>query len=220
MKRTIIVAAVAALAIWGAADQLRPTRNDLRSFDPHELARLETEMWRSYYDRKTVRLYFAMSELLRQQYRLSWTRSQIAAYHATKAAFLFKGGHSRSDYERALPDLRAFYESVRRDSTIAFEPDEVASRELEWWIIHRERARYGEAALEKSLAELQSRLYALPPELFQAHAAARAQAMILRDDEAGRGGVSESEWRQTNELLDRSWSALHDAVRTGGFVRE
>jgi hypothetical protein len=215
MKRRVIVSlAAAALLAWVAADLFVPRRSDLRSFDARDVARLETRMWRSYYDRRPLELFLEMSELLRTQYRFSWLRSQIGAYHAAKGAYLFKGGRSRAEYERALPDLRAFYSAVRREANIAFDADEAARKELEWWIVHRERARYGKAALEDSLARLQACLYGLPAEAFRAHATARAEAMLLRDAEAERGGVSEAGWRRIGALLDRSWSSLHGVVQS------
>ena len=104
------------LAAWVAYDLYAPRRTTLRDFDPDEVARLETEMWRSYYSRQRVRLFTQMSELLRTQYRLPLWRSNAVAYQAAKAAFVFKDGHSRADYERALPNLVSFYESIREVS--------------------------------------------------------------------------------------------------------
>src|SRR5436853_462395 len=110
------------LGAWVAYDLYAPRRTTLRDFDPDEVARLETEMWRSYYSRQRVRLFNEMSELLRTQYRLPLWRSNAVAYRAAKAAFVFKDGHSRADYERALPNLVSFYESIREVSDTDFDP--------------------------------------------------------------------------------------------------
>src|SRR5436190_981595 len=93
------------LAAWVAYDLYSSTRASMRDFDADEVARLDTAMWRSYYSRQRVRLYGQMTELLRTQYRLPFWRSNAVAYRAAKAAFVFKDGHTRADYERALPDL-------------------------------------------------------------------------------------------------------------------
>src|ERR1043166_7243419 len=118
LRRALAVAAVAALALvaWVAYDLYAPRHTSLRDFDPDEIARLETEMWRSYYSRERMRLFTQMSELLRTQYRLPLWRSNAVAYRAAKAAFVFKDGHTRADYERALPNLVSFYKSVREVS--------------------------------------------------------------------------------------------------------
>ena len=69
-------------------------------------------------------------------------RSNVVAYRAAHAAFVFKDGHERAEYERALPDLVEFYTALRGVSDTPFDVDEAARRELEWWIVHRERDRH------------------------------------------------------------------------------
>src|SRR5437667_353927 len=48
----IIVIVATGLAVWIAVDLWRPVSQNLRQFDPEEVARLDTDMWRSYYDRE------------------------------------------------------------------------------------------------------------------------------------------------------------------------
>src|SRR2546421_8260492 len=160
----VIAALFIILAAWVAYDLYAPRRTTLRDFDPDEVARLETEMWRSYYSRQRVRLFTEMSELLRTQYRLPLWRSNAVAYRAAKAAFVFKDGRSRADYERALPDLVGFYKSIRKVSDTDFDPERAAHLELEWWIIHRERATHAPADLDRALASLAAEVYPVPPE--------------------------------------------------------
>ena len=113
----------ASLAAWVAYDLYAPRRTEMRRFDPDEVARLETAMWRSYYSRQRVALFRQLSELLRTQYRLPLWRSNRVAYHAARAAFVFKDGRGRSDYERALPDLVNFYRALREVSDIDFDAE-------------------------------------------------------------------------------------------------
>src|SRR5919199_5928393 len=139
------------LAAWIAFDLRRAHATDIRSFDADEVARLETQMWRSYYARKRARLFLQLGELLREQYRFPYWQSQRVAYHAAKAAFVFKDGHGRADYERALPDPVAFYQSIRRVSNVPFDPQRAAQLELEWWIVHRERRSHQPGDLARAL---------------------------------------------------------------------
>src|SRR5215207_5918376 len=120
-------ALVLLLAAWAAYDLNSSSRTSLRDFDADEVARLDTAMWRSYYSRQRVRLYGQLTELLRTQYRLPFWRSNAVAYRAAKAAFVFKDGHSRADYARALPDLRSFYKSIRSVSDTDFDPERAAT---------------------------------------------------------------------------------------------
>src|SRR5262245_20811733 len=153
----------------------------MRSFDPDEVARLETAMWRSYYDKQQVKLYNQLTELLRTQYNLPFIRSNAVAYQAARAAFVFKEGHNRAEYEKALPYLLSFYSSVQAVSDTSFDIDRAARLELEWWIIHRERDKHGPGDLAKALADLQAELYQMPAERFAEHARLRAEAMTIRD---------------------------------------
>jgi hypothetical protein len=210
----IIAALVLALAAWVAYDLYAPRRTSLRDFDPDEVARLETAMWRSYYSRQRLRLFTQMSELLRTQYRLPLWRSNAVAYQAARAAFVFKDGHSRADYERALPNLVSFYHSIREVSDTDFDPERAARLELEWWIVHRERARHAPGDLDRALADLASEIYRVPAERLMEHARLRAEAMEIRDRQAEQGGVTEEDWRRIDELLHQSWRSLWRAVNS------
>ena len=112
LRRRVWVWALAALAVlllWVAVDLFRPVRTDIRVFDPDVVARQDTVMWRSYYDRRPVRLFFQLAELMRDQFHLPWLRSHLVASSAARAAFVFKKGLGRADYEKALPDLISYY---------------------------------------------------------------------------------------------------------------
>jgi hypothetical protein len=203
---------VSAFLVWLAFDLFRPIQSDLREFDPVAVARLETDMWRSYYDREQVQLFFQLAQLLRTQYQVPYARSIVIAFYGAKAAFVFKDGTARPDYERALPDLQSYYTALHRMSSTAFDADEAARLELEWWIIHRERARHTREDLDRSLAALQSEIYNMPVELFQKHARLRAEAMLLRDEKWAAGGVTESDWNRIYDLLLESWRDLHEVL--------
>jgi len=205
-------ALIVALLAWAAYDLYAPRRTSLREFDADEVARLETAMWRSYYSRQRVKLFNELAELLRTQYRLPLLRSNAVAYRAAKAAFVFKDGKGRPDYERALPDLVSFYQSIRAVSDTDFDVGRAARLELEWWIVHRERRRHAPGDLDRALADLQAEIFRLPAERFAEHARLRAEAMAIRDTRAEQGGVTEEDWRRIDELLHQSWRSLHAAV--------
>jgi hypothetical protein len=216
LRRALVVATalVVLLAAWVAFDLYAPRRTRLRDFDADEVARLETAMWRSYYDRRRVQLFAQMGELLRTQYRLPLWRSNAVAYRAARAAFVFKDGHSRADYEKALPHLVGYYESIRAVSDTDFDPERAARLELEWWVVHRERRAHAPGDLERALADLAAEIYRLPAERLSEHARLRAEAMEIRDTKAEQGGVTEDDWRRIDELLHGSWRALHAAVNS------
>ena len=211
LKFLLLVAVLAAAYI--AFDMLGPRESKMRDFDPDEVARLETAMWRSYYSRQRVKLYNQMTELLRSQFNLPLVRSNVVAYDAAKAAFVFKGGHNRAEYEKALPNLVSFYTSIRKVSDIPFDINRAARLELEWWIIHRERKSHKPGDLDRALAELAAELYRVPAERAMEHARLRAEAMTIRDNQAENGVVTEKDWAKIDELLHESWRSLKQAVR-------
>lgn len=210
--RTTLLVLLAVLIAYSAFDLLAPRTTKMRSFNPDEIARLETAMWRSYYDKKELRLYNQMTELLRSQYNLPLIRSNAVAYQAARAAFVFKGGHNRQEYEKALPYLVSFYTSIRKVSDIPFDIDRAAKLELEWWIVHRERDQHQPGDLAHSLADLAAELYQVPAERFSEHARLRAEAMTIRDTKAESGGVSEADWAKIDSLLHESWRSLFAEV--------
>ncbi len=210
-----VSALVLTLLICGILyDLYSPRTTHMRDFDPDEVARLETAMWRSYYDKQRLRLFNELSELLRTQYHMPLIRSNQVGYYAANAAFVFKQGKERADYEKALPDLLKFYSAIRKLSDIPFDVDRAAHLELEWWIIHRQRAQHAPGDLDKALAELQAEIYRVPIERAMEHGRLRAEAMTIRDTKADHGGVTEADWLRINDLLKESWRSLAKAVKS------
>ena len=209
-----VTALVLALVICAVLfDLFYPRKTSLREFDSDEVARLETAMWRSYYEKQRVRLFNEATELLRTQYHLTPVKSNVVAYYAANAAFVFKEGKQRSDYEKALPDLIKFYNYLHNLSDIDFDVYKVSKLELEWWIIHRERENHAPGDLARALAELQAAIYNVPVERVMEHGRLRAEAMTIRDTKAEQGGVTEADWAKINDLLRQSWSSLAQAVK-------
>lgn len=215
-KRFRIIKVLLVVVVLGGAyiafDLLAPRETKMRAFDADEVARLETAMWRSYYGRQQVTLYNQLTELLRSQYNLPLVRSNVVAYEAARAAFVFKDGKNRADYEKALPHLRSFYTSIRKVSDIPFDIDRAARLELEWWIVHRERHTHKPGDLDRALAALAAELYRAPVERVMEHARLRAEAMTIRDTRAEDGQVTETDWARIDQLLHESWRSLKEAV--------
>ncbi|MGH9766189.1 MAG: hypothetical protein ACREAB_02040 [Blastocatellia bacterium] len=212
--RWIILIVLALALTWLGYDLYGPRSSKLRDFDPNEIARLETGMWRSYYARERVQLFTQLAELLRSQYHMPFATSNTVAYQAGKAAFVFKEGKKRADYEKALPHLVKFYQAIREGSDTPFDVEKAAKLELEWWIVHRQRARHEPGDLDRALAELPAEIYQMPAEKMMEHARLRAEAMTIRDREAVEGGVSEQDWQRIEELLRASWQSLWKAVNS------
>jgi hypothetical protein len=212
--RLIILILLVAVLGWLGYDLYGPRTTKMRDFDPDEVARLETDMWRSYYAKERVKLFNQLAELMRSQYHMPFATSNALAYQAAKAAFVFKDGKKREDYEKALPNLVKFYQEIRKGSDIPFDVDKAAKLELEWWIVHRQRAQHKTGDLDRALAELPAEIYRVPADRLMEHARLRAEAMTIRDQKAEEGRVSEEDWKKIGELLRQSWQSLHKAVNS------
>ena len=205
------------LLIWILADLFTLRTHSIRQFDPAEVARLETDMWRSYYARNPALLFWQLAGGLRQQFHAPFWRSFGLAFRATKAAFVFKQGQSRTDYQRAMPTLVSYYTAIQDLTEEQFNVNGVAHYELEWWIIHRQRDRYSYRDLANALAQTSAALYTQPATQFAQYARLRAEAMRLCD-EAGQqpGGATEANWQRIEAELNRAWTVLHTVVGETG----
>lgn len=206
--------ALLVLLTWVLTDLYIPTRHNIRQFDPGEVARLETEMWRSYYDKNPALLFWQLAGGLRQQFHAPFWRSFGLAFQATRAAFVFKQGQSTADYQRAMPVLVDYYRAIQELSSVPFNTRRVAALELNWWIIHRQRDRYTYADLADALARTSAALYSQPVASFATYARLRADAM-KSCDEAGQlpNGATEADWNRIQTALTRAWSTLHTVVQ-------
>lgn len=201
---------VVALLVWVVVDVFVPRQHSIRRFDPSEVARLETVMWRSYYDRNAPLLFWQLAGGLRSQFHAPFWRSFGLAYQATKAAFVFKQGMADADYARALPILVDYYGAIQKLTTERFDVPNVAYLELNWWVIHRQRDRYSYDDLARALNETAGALYSQPASRFVRYGRLRADAM-RRCDEAGRQ-ATEADWQRIEAELTAAWGELYAVV--------
>jgi hypothetical protein len=178
------------------------------------VARLETAMWRSYYDRRRLPLFGQLVALLQGQFHLQPLRAVTLAGLAARAAAVFQVGASHADYRRALPYLERYYTGIRAVGEVPFDPARAARLELAWWIVHREVDDHPPGDLEAALADLAAELYQVPAERLWTHASRRAEAMAIRDRTSRRPvGVLEDDWDRIEAVLWVAWKALADEVR-------
>lgn len=206
--------ALVALVLWVSLDLFMPVQHSIRQFDPNAVAKLETAMWRSYYEKKPVLLFWQLATGLRQQFHAPFWRSFKLGFQASKAAFDFKKGKSRAEYRTALPGLITYYESIQALTTDQFNVQKLAELELEWWIIHRQRERYSYADLANALSQTAAVQYDQPASAFVTYGQLRADAMRLRDESSRQaGGTTEADWQRIETVLNKAWRSLHQAVQ-------
>jgi hypothetical protein len=98
-RRAILL--ILALAVGAAGIYLCwPRKADLRAFDPTGMARLETAMWRDYYEKHYPRLFYHLYEVSRTQFGFSPLDSFRIALSAAQAAKIFQPTRSRAEARR------------------------------------------------------------------------------------------------------------------------
>jgi hypothetical protein len=184
-----------------------------RHFDPTRLARLELRMWQAYYRRQPLRLFALLIGAEHEQARVSWLRALVAAVWLTKGAVGF--ARSSGDYERFRPDVARGYRAL--GVPVAVDVDEVARRELQWWVVRREIGLAAGQAAGEAIARLYAALYDLPVEQVAEAGRLRGMAAEVRDrgasdDPAGPTGPGRAYWPAVGHLLRDSYVALADAL--------
>jgi hypothetical protein len=182
-----------------------PGPRSLREFDADRLARLEVEMWQAYYDKRNVRLFLLLTELLREQRRYPWAKAATEGFYLARPAARFArmtGGH-----EVVLSDLEHAYAMAKDWTGATYDPSAVARAELAWWIARRDPAARSPENVGRLISVLYSQMYAVPVERVATAGRLRAEAAALRDRDA-----RQPDWTTISNLLHQSYRELHAAV--------
>jgi hypothetical protein len=118
VKGRRIVLALAILIAAGVAYACWPRQADLRAFDPVEMARLETAMWRDYYEKHYPRLLYHLYESSRTQFGFSPLASVRISLSAALAAKTFQPTRSRTEAEAAISYLVTYYGLLRQAAPV------------------------------------------------------------------------------------------------------
>jgi len=178
---------------------------DGRAFDPDRTAALEVDMWKAYYDRRTVSLFSGLMQVTREVYQCPRSTAFRIAFHFARAASVFSD--LRRDYEQVLPDLEAGYQIAKNWSGLSYDPSVIARAELAWWIARRVAGQNSPEQVGGLIADLNAQLYGVARERVLEASVLRARAGRLRDE----GGPS-ADWVQVGQLLTESYRLLKKGV--------
>ena len=184
-----------------------------RDFDPDRLASLELGMWKAYYRRQAGLLFRLLVRANREQAGVGWARAIVAAFWLAYAAARF--GRATAGYDRFAPEIARGYRWLGLPETVDI--DEVARRELRWWVVRREIGVEAGAAAGDSIAALYSAIYRLPEDRFTDAGRLRGLAAEVRDlgaaaDPDGPGGTGRAYWPEVAALLRDSYRSLRHAL--------
>jgi hypothetical protein len=182
-------------------------------FDPDKLADLETAMWKAYYRRQPARLFGLLVQGVREQAHASWPRALAASLFLTKAAAQF--GRSTGEYDRFAPDIARGYRLMGLPASV--DAEEVARRELRWWVVRREIGPSAGAAAGEAITRLYAALYDVADDAVAEAGRLRGEAAEVRDrgataDPDGPTARGATYWPQVARLLRESYRSLHAAL--------
>jgi hypothetical protein len=207
-RRRQIGGAVLAVVALAAAYICFPRRADLAKFDPTGMARLETAMWRHYYEKRHLPLFRDLYEVARREYGFSPLDSVRVAYAAAGAAKAFQPSTSRAEAEAAMPDLIAYFSILSQAAPAPVAVEDAARTELAWWQARREDAtpeQYGPI-----IARVATLVYGVDGEDLRRSGVVRAQAMAYRD--AHGENIGEADWSFIADQLELAYGLLKKAL--------
>jgi hypothetical protein len=183
------------------------------AFDADRLATLETRMWKAYYRRQPARLFGWMVYALREQAGAGWPTALIASVLLTRAAAGF--ARATGDYERFAPDIARAYRRLGLPASV--DAEEVARRELRWWVVRREIGLAAGVAAGDAITRLYAAIYDVPEAAVAEAGRLRGLAAEVRDrganvDPDGSTGAGRAYWPEVARLLRDSYRSLKAAV--------
>lgn len=161
------------------------------TFDPQVLARLEINWWRLGNIPEGVSFIQYTVKHLKEQFGLSKKLAGEAAKYLLESTLEL----NRNKFDKAKGKLKKFYALLRAEVKLAFEPEIVASLEVQM----RKEKGEGEETTKAHLAEV----YRIS--LFQAAKAAHLR--VLANIERNRGN-----WGKAEDYLEKYYSALKERV--------
>lgn len=198
----LIGAAFLALAVLAVAVQHRFACPDLHAFDPQIAGRMESAMWRSYYDGHWVRLGSQTMQLACGQYGLSWWDGARMSAHAAAAAMHFR---KNMDDPRCLDELVSYYRIIQHGVPSRLDVQNLARLELQWW--RERRQNVPPEGYAGTIAQLTGSIYGVEEDVVLPAAKLRTAAMAYRD--ARRNGkMTEADWAEVSKQLIEAYTVL------------
>ncbi len=180
------------------------------------MARLETENWEAYYQKRWPRLLQVSVSLVKEAFGLNTWQALQAAYLVGRAE-IAAAPFPDNDVPRAEAYMRRFYDLVKRVHHETFDVEQAARLEVRWWVVHRQLFLQADLQpLVEALVDLYAATFRLPRERVRDAALHRAEAMRYSDRWVNDGKTSgDALLAQVEQELVMSYTALRVAVEAG-----
>lgn len=203
--------------------------NDTAYNRADRIAHIETELWEAYYNRQWLREFRLLVAMHREFFGMGGLTAVAASYDAARAAIAFAPVEG-NDIPKARRFLLRYYEKVRRALDCEASAADLAERELDYWIIHRQVAsrRLAEvnagrsvddpdldeiAPVTAAFARLHAGLFNSTEGAMHQSAVHRAQATAVVDRISGRYSPDVlGDWTRVEAYLRLAYRAIDVAV--------
>lgn len=191
----------------------RLARPSLTGFDPGRMGRLETAMWRDYYEHRWTSLAIDGLKVSCGEFGFSLWDGARSSLLAASAARQFS---ENTEDPRCLPLLEQYYQVVSDALGRNFDVSEAARLELEWW---KERRRKLEPSVYgRTIAANSAIVHGLPPGRLLPSALSRARAMDYRDRHGRKDRMTEENWEEVRQQLTTAYVLLKGACGGASFL--
>lgn len=174
-------------------------------FTPELAAKFEVAWWRLSKIPEGTKFSEYTVMHLKEQYGLSKNHASMAAKYMIEAITERK----RSKWGKAKKHLVGFYEIIKEEVKLAFEPSIVANLEVKFWKdIESDSIPRGE--VEESARQLYAEVYRISA--FQAANLAHLRVMAAYERKMAEAGFGDYHWDNAEDYLEKFYSALKDKV--------
>ena len=185
----------------------------MRTFNPRRVAYYEKENYVAYYQKRWLRLLRVSVGMVKEAFGLSGWLAVYAAYLVARAEIAF-APFPQNNVPLSEAYLRLFYAFIQKVHGEAFDVEQAARTEVNWWIVHRRLFGNPEnQELVDALAAQYAAAYGVPPAQVRAAAFHRAQGMLYSDRWVNEGQPANSPLlAQEEDELVKAYTALREVV--------
>jgi undecaprenyl diphosphate synthase len=175
-------------------------------FKPELTAKLELGWWRLANIPQGTRFRDYAIQHLGEQYGLSKSLAKEAAKHMLEAVLLGK----KNKWRKSMTASRKFYELIKNELKLAFEPSLAASLQVKLWKDVDGEKIEDAKDIENTARNLYAEVYRIS--LFQATKAAHLWVLASFEKNLAERGQGEEHWEKAEVYLAKFYSALKERV--------
>lgn len=176
------------------------------SFRPEIAAKLEVNWWRLAKIPAGTKFIDYVINHLKEQYGVSKKLAGEAAKYMLEATIEEKS----QKWEKAAKKMKKFYELIKSEVKLAFEPKVVAYLEVKMWKDLKEGSRENISQIEETAKEHLAEVYRIS--LFQAAKAAHLKVLASFERKLAEEGLGEEHWEKAEDYLTRYYRALKEKI--------